>query len=61
MKIIRNDVCYVELDDLRFLCPLPQEVFCELKVYYSKDVKFEKFTKKKAVNFFKKAETTLID
>lgn len=56
MKIIRNEVCYVEFDDLRFLSPLPQDVFYELKVYYSNNIKFIKFTKKNALNFFKENE-----
>lgn len=56
MKIIRNKVCYIEFDDILFLGCLPQTVFSELKVYYSKDIKFQKFTKKEAVNFFKKNE-----
>ena len=56
MKIIRNEVCYVEFDDLRFLSPLPQDVFYELKVYYSKNIKFIKFTKKNSLNFFKENE-----
>ena len=56
MKIIRNDVCYIELEDLSFSEPLPQIVFCELKVYYSKDIKFQKFTKEEAVNFFRRNE-----
>ena len=56
MKIIRNDVCYVEVDDLLFLRPLPQEIVYELKVYYSKNIKFQKFAKKNALDFFKENE-----
>lgn len=56
MKIIKNDVCYVEVEDLVFFSPLPQEVFCELKAYCYKNIRFEKFSKKESVNFFKKNE-----
>lgn len=52
MKIIRDNVCYVEIDDILFLGILPRGFFDQLKIYDSK-IRFQKFSKKLQIRFFK--------
>ena len=56
MKVIRNDVCYVEKNDILFLGMLPKEVVEAPFIVESKWVRFEN---QKAVNFFRETEVIL--
>jgi predicted DNA binding CopG/RHH family protein len=55
MKIIRDDVCYVEKEDLEFLESLPQNVINMTKwdINYSTYLNIIKISDEEAVNFFK--------
>ena len=54
MKIIRNNICYIELDDINFFENLPPNILIELKMGYSREYRFQRFIQKEAVNFFAK-------
>lgn len=56
MKVIRNDVCYVEKNDILFLGMLPEEIVEAPFIIESKWVKFET---QKAVNFFRETQAIL--
>ena len=56
MKVIRNDVCYVEKNDILFLGMLPKEVVEAPFIVESKWVRFEN---QRAVNFFRETQVIL--
>lgn len=57
MKIIRNDACYVEKEDIMFLGKFPWEVFDEID--FSDDSKYTKFENKESINYWLKKEDIL--
>ena len=56
MKVIRNDVCYVEKNDILFLGMLPEKVVEAPFIIESKWVRFEN---QRAVNFFRETQVIL--
>lgn len=61
MKIIRNGICFVELEDLKFLKDLPLFVRKERKeeLFYSAYIPLEKFTGEDSVRYFEEQEAIL--
>lgn len=53
MKVIRNNVCYVEIEDIVNLDSIPDGVLREFKTHYTSRLGFEKFVSKEAIEFFK--------
>ena len=53
MKVIRNNVCYVEIEDIVNLDSIPDCVLSEFKTHYTSRLGFEKFVSKEAIEFFK--------
>ena len=54
MKVIRNNVCYVETEDIVNLDDsIPDGVLSEFKTHYTSKLGFEKFTSEESVEFFK--------
>ncbi len=53
MKVIRNNVCYVEIEDIVNLDSIPDCVLSEFKTHYTSRLGFEKFTSEESVEFFK--------
>lgn len=61
MKVIRNDVCYIETEDIDFIGKLSSNVIKERreKLYYSPFIKFEKYKKDECVEFFREQDSVL--
>lgn len=53
MKVIRNNVCYVEIEDIVNLDSIPDGVLREFKTHYTSRLGFEKFVSEEAIEFFK--------
>ena len=53
MKVIRNNVCYVEIEDIVNLDSIPDCVLSEFKTHYTSRLGFEKFVSEEAIEFFK--------
>lgn len=54
MKVIRNNVCYVETEDIVNLDDsIPDGVLSEFKTHYTSRLGFEKFVSEEAIEFFK--------
>ena len=60
MKVIRNNVCYVETDDIMNLDSIPDGVLREFKTHYTSKLGFEKFTSEESVEFFK-SQKSIVD
>ena len=54
MKIIRNDICYIELEDINYLGVLPEEV--RTNIFYSALISIIKVKGIEAVNYFRKKD-----
>ncbi len=61
MKVIRNGICFVELEDLEYKKELPTAVNKERKkeVFYSAYIHFEKFNGEDSVRYFEEQEEIL--
>lgn len=61
MKVIRNGICFVELEDLEYKKELPTVVNKERKkeVFYSAYIHFEKFKGEDSVRYFEEQEDIL--
>lgn len=60
MKVIRNNVCYVETEDIVNLDSIPDSVLSEFKTHYTSKLGFEKFTSEEAVEFFS-SQKSIVD
>lgn len=60
MKVIRNNVCYVEIEDIVNLDSIPDCVLSEFKTHYTSRLGFEKFTSEESVEFFK-SQKSIVD
>lgn len=60
MKVIRNNVCYVEIEDIVNLDSIPDGVLREFKTHYTSKLGFEKFTSEESVEFFK-SQKSIVD
>ena len=60
MKVIRNNVCYVEIEDIVNLDSIPDCVLREFKTHYTSKLGFEKFTSEESVEFFK-SQKSIVD
>lgn len=53
MKLVRNDLVIVEVNDIAFLSSLPNFVVNELKFFYSDETSIQIFHSHDSINYFK--------